>query len=136
MTHTRRARGPTIHDKLIEDVTELAYLVRNRLPIPRVLLKNGKCALRKFIDSRDKDSALALISEPSASLASRDTTPAPVIPVDTHAPDPVTSPTACLTTAAITYVSAAEDALDEMAHSHKLYNKCGRFISHSYCSYG
>ena len=47
----RCARGPTIHDKFVGDVTELAYLVRNRLPIPRVLLKNGKCVLGEFIDS-------------------------------------------------------------------------------------
>ena len=115
VTRVRRACGPTIHDKLVKDDTELVYLIRNRLPIPRVLLKNGKRALGEFIDSRDKDAALAPISELPASPAPRDTTPAPVVPIDTHELDPVTPSIACSNAAAIISGSAAVEAIDEMA---------------------
>ena len=38
----RRARGPTLKVKYAGDSTELIYLLKNRLPVPRTLLKNGK----------------------------------------------------------------------------------------------
>ena len=111
VTRLRRARGPTIPDKLAEDVAELVYLIRNRLPIPRVLLKNGKRALGEFIDCRAKDAALVQTSELPASPASRASTPLPVLPVDFHQPDPVTS-SAARSNAAVSSGSKAEDVVD------------------------
>ena len=70
VTRLRRARGLSLHDKLANDVVELIYAVRNRKPIPRVLLKNGKRALSEFSKSRDNDAATITTSEPPVHLPS------------------------------------------------------------------
>ena len=70
VTRLRRARGLSLHDKLANDVVELIYAVRNRKPIPRVLLNNGKRALSEFSKSRDSDAATITTSEPPVHLPS------------------------------------------------------------------
>lgn len=55
VTRLRRARGPTIQEKLANDVANLTYTLRNRLPVPRVLLRNGKRDINTFLESRENE---------------------------------------------------------------------------------
>ena len=66
VTRIHRACGPSLHDKLANDMVELIYAVRNRKIIPRMLLKNGKRALGDFSKSREKDVVSGITSSSRA----------------------------------------------------------------------
>ncbi len=85
VTRLRRARGSSMQVKLTDDIVTLIYHLRNRLQIPRVLLKNGKRDINTFVESRDRE-AESVPVHPTPTVSSEQPTTEQSVPraIDIH----------------------------------------------------
>ena len=56
----RKAVGPPLPRNYVSDVADLSYALKNRQPVPRSLLKNGKLSATVFVTSRNRQVSTTL----------------------------------------------------------------------------